>query len=70
MSKNKMQCNVCKTCGAGNGRAGMLINDECLNCYDTRTSKVATFHASLSRTDDEIKRTFDILNPTTNEQPK
>lgn len=64
-----MQYNVCKTCGAGDRRAGMLINDECLNCHDTRKNGFITVHANLTRKDGEIKRTFDILKekqPTTN----
>lgn len=56
-----MQYNVCKTCGADNGRAGMLINDECLNCHDTRKNGFITIYAHLTRKDGEIKRTFDIL---------
>jgi hypothetical protein len=61
-----MQHNVCKTCGANNGRAGMLINDECLNCYDTRTTGEITIHSSLTRTPEEIENTMGILYDTQN----
>jgi hypothetical protein len=36
-----MQYNQCNTCGAGEGRAGALINGDCKNCYNTRQSGVA-----------------------------
>ena len=63
-----MKYNVCSTCGAKDGRAGMLIDTkdgngaECLNCYDTRKSGEITLHGNLSRTEDEIKKTFKILD--------
>ncbi|RWZ87258.1 MAG: hypothetical protein EO766_12090 [Hydrotalea sp. AMD] len=53
--------NTCKTCGANNGRAGLLINDECLNCHDTRDTGNVVIHANLSRTIEEIQRTIAIL---------
>ena len=56
-----MQYNVCKTCGAKDGRAGLLINDECQNCYDTRNTGKITIHANLARTDEEIQKTFAII---------
>lgn len=58
-----MQYNKCKTCEANNGRAGMLINDECLNCYETRETGKIVIHANLKRTDNEIEKTMDILTP-------
>jgi hypothetical protein len=54
--------NTCKTCGANNGRAGLLINGECENCHDTRKTGEISIHAKLRRTDDELQRTFEILN--------
>jgi hypothetical protein len=56
-----MEYNKCKTCGAKNGRAGMLINGECMNCYKTRKNKEITLDTSLQRTDEEVKKTFAIL---------
>ena len=58
----KMQYNVCKTCGAKDGRAGILINDECENCHNTRKKGEITIYACLSRTAEEIKKTFSILD--------
>lgn len=55
-----MEYNTCKTCGANNGRAGLLINDECKNCHDTRKSGDIVVHAGLSRTEEELKKTFQI----------
>jgi hypothetical protein len=54
--------NVCKTCKADNGRAGMLLNGECLNCYHTRKTGDVCIHSGLSRTDAEIQATMGILN--------
>lgn len=59
--KPKMQYNVCKTCGAKDGRAGLLINDECKNCHDTRETGEATIHTNLARLPEEIVKTLDIL---------
>ena len=63
-----MEYNTCGTCGAKDGRAGLLIgsslNDdvpECGNCYDTRESGSITIHTNLVRTDEEIQKTMDIL---------
>ena len=56
-----MEYNECKTCGAGDGRAGLLINDECLNCHDTRKTGAVTVNANLSRTEQEIAITFGII---------
>ena len=54
--------NTCKTCGANNGRAGLLINGECENCHDTRKTGKISVHAKLRRTDEELQRTFAILD--------
>jgi hypothetical protein len=56
-----MEYNECKTCGAGGGRAGLLINDECLNCHDTRKTGAFTVNANLSRTEQEIAITFGVI---------
>ena len=56
-----MHYNVCKTCGADEGRAGMLINGECLNCHDTRLDSAVVIHAHLRRTDEEVAKTFAII---------
>jgi len=57
-----MQYNKCKTCFACDGRAGLLINNECLNCYETRSTGVITLHTCLNRTPGEISRTLGILD--------
>ena len=59
--KSKMQYNECKTCGAKDGRSGLLINDECRNCHDTRKTGVATIHTNLCRLPGEIVKTLNIL---------
>jgi hypothetical protein len=64
--KPVMQWNVCETCGAKDGRAGLLrkIKDgpaECLNCSDTRQQGAVVIHSNLKRTDEEIQKTMDIL---------
>ena len=56
-----MQYNQCKTCGAGGGRAGVLINGDCKNCYDTRQSGAAVVHADLQRAQGELAKTFNII---------
>ncbi len=63
-----MQYNECKTCGAKDGRAGMLFNsefvgsiEECKNCYDTRRTGVLTMHSNLNRTKEEFDKTANIL---------
>ena len=66
----KMQYNVCETCGAKDGRAGLLIKtkgtnlSECINCHDTRERKEVVIHIGLglSRTEEEIKKTMAILD--------
>jgi hypothetical protein len=64
-----MEFNTCGTCGAKNGRAGLLIATEksnrvfeCMNCHDTRESGEITIHTNLSRTDAEIEKTMKILD--------
>jgi hypothetical protein len=56
-----MQYNQCNTCGAGEGRAGALINGDCKNCYNTRQSGVAVVYADLQRTQGELAKTFNII---------
>ncbi len=67
----KMEYNTCEICGANNGRAGMLIGNPtegmvyaCGNCHDTRKTGKITIHTNLVRTDDELQKTFEILNKT------
>jgi len=63
-----MEHNECKICGANNGRAGLLVGnsstglvDACMNCHDTRTKGEITIHSNLTRTKDELEKTFAIL---------
>jgi hypothetical protein len=67
-----MQYNQCKTCGANEGRAGNLIDGECLNCHDTRANGAACLHANLRRTDEELKKTFAIIGggETSSSEPR
>ena len=68
----KMQYNVCETCGAKDGRAGMLwgkILDgqevqfyECENCHVTRESGSIFINANLKRTQNELRKTMDIID--------
>jgi Zn-finger protein len=66
----KMQYNVCETCGAKDGRAGNLWGKirngvelkECENCHITRKSGEIFINANLSRTQDELKKTMDIVS--------
>lgn len=60
--KTAMVHNTCSTCGANNGRAGLLLDKECENCHDTRQSGAVCIHLNLKRTDEEIARTMEILN--------
>ena len=69
-----MKYNECKVCGANNGRAGLPIGthtnnlvDACLNCHDTRTKGEITIHSSLHRTEDELKKTFALLDKIHND---
>jgi hypothetical protein len=57
-----MEYNECGTCEAGGGRAGMLINGDCLNCHNTRKSGNIVFDADLLRTEQELQRTTEILH--------
>ena len=62
----KMQYNTCETCGANNGRAGLLISNnkglfECRNCHTTRKTGEVFIDTSLSRTEEELKKTMAIL---------
>lgn len=53
--------NICKTCGAKDGRCGLTINDECLNCHETRKTGGFIVHGDLVRTRAELRRTGAIL---------
>lgn len=57
-----MTFNECKTCHAKDGRCGTLIEGECLNCRNTRKLGDFILFDELIRTDEEIERTFSILN--------
>ncbi len=62
----KMQYNVCETCGASDGKAGLLIKEgegpeECVNCSTTRTTGEVFIDTSLLRTEEEIKKTIAII---------
>ena len=64
-----MQFNECQVCGAKDGRAGMLIGNSlkglvhaCLNCHDTRTKGEITIYSNLVRTEEELKKTFALLD--------
>ena len=52
----EMQYNECKTCEAKNGHAGLLINNNCLNCYDTEKTGNMVLHSNLKRTEKEVER--------------
>lgn len=61
-----MQYNTCETCGANNRVAGILLSDndgpmECRNCHTTRKTGEVFIDISLSRTEEEIKKTMAIL---------
>lgn len=64
-----MEFNICRYCGANNGRAGVLINSPdlgidyaCSNCYDTLKNGEITIHTYLMRTDDELQKTLNLIN--------
>jgi len=68
-----MGYNVCKICGAKDGRAGFLVaNPEkgevaaCQNCDDTRKTGKVVLHSYLSMTHEEIQKTIDILKDKEN----
>ena len=56
-----MEYNLCKTCGACDGRAGFLINNECENCHETRKRNAVFVNIMLNRTQEELKKTMEIL---------
>jgi len=56
-----MQHNVCKWCGACDGRAGLLINGFCLNCHTTQKTGDAFIDITLDRTTEEIKKTLALV---------
>lgn len=56
-----MQFNICCNCGAKDGRAGMLINEMCLNCYDTKKRNEIVIHAELVRTEEELDKQFELI---------
>lgn len=60
-----MKYSTCKTCGANNGRAGTLTDDECRNCHDTRRDGIYVLHSYLVRTPEEIELTFAIMDDHT-----
>ncbi|KKK46849.1 hypothetical protein LCGC14_3161140 [marine sediment metagenome] len=53
--------NTCKTCGACDGRCGITIDGECLNCKDTRKQGRFVLHSNLDRTPKEMEMTGKIL---------
>lgn len=64
-----MRYNECSICGAKDGRAGMLWNihsldliNACENCYQTKKTGTIVLHSHLIRTEEEIKRTINLLN--------
>ena len=63
-----MGFNICSTCGAKDGRAGLLIDGECQNCHKTRQTGELSIHAELVRTNEEIARTFAILEERTSHE--
>ncbi len=61
LAEMEYEYNRCKTCGACDGRCGMTIDGHCLNCRDTRQSGSFVLHTNLDRTEDEMKKTGEIL---------
>ena len=57
-----MAHNRCEICGACDGRCGMTLDGECLNCHDTRQTGDFVLHAELDRTPEELKKTGQILD--------
>ena len=63
-----MEHNTCGTCGANNGRCGMMITltslkiPECMNCHDTRKRGEVCIHLNLPRTEKELEKTMSILS--------
>lgn len=58
-----MKHNTCTTCGAGENRAGTLINGECRNCHETRRTGMFVVFNNLPRTQSELVKTAQILSP-------
>ena len=56
-----MQHNKCKTCKAGGGRAGTLLDDECWPCRETRRQQMVVVHSGYPRTCKEIARMAELL---------
>jgi len=62
-----MEYNKCEICGANGGRCGMTIKTEkcpknaCLNCHETWNTGNLVIHVWLSRTDEELEKTANIL---------
>ena len=56
-----MEFNSCRTCLTPGIRAGDLIGGQCLNCFDTRVTGELHIYANFGRTQNEIRRTMDIL---------
>ena len=66
--KTKIEYNTCENCKANDGRAGNLINKLCLNCYETKkTGKICVF-SRLSRTQEELNKTFSLVGSNIDEQ--
>lgn len=53
-----MEYNTCKHCGASDGRAGMLINNPCINCNDTKNIGDVVIHSNLKRAPEELDKTM------------
>lgn len=54
-----MEYNTCETCGATEGKCGILIGkkglpEECLNCSDSRHENSMVIHSNLVRSEGEI----------------
>ena len=57
----EMEHNVCHTCEAKDGRAGMTINGNCKNCHETMKTGNYCVFTYLPRTDEELKLMADKL---------
>lgn len=56
-----MNYNKCQTYGACDGRAGVLVDGECLNCH-TRKANAIVIHINLVRFEKELQKTFAIIS--------
>ena len=56
-----MEFNTCGHCGADGGRAGLLINNLCLNCHDTKRLRTFVLHTDLKRTAEEVQKTAALI---------